>query len=43
MNALAYNYLKRRNNGHAYFPFQKVVMPVGSLAILSMIFYFVTK
>jgi len=40
---LAYNYLKKKNNNHAYFPFQKVVMPVGTLTILSFIFYFLTK
>ena len=38
-----YFYLKAKNNGHAYFPFQKVVMPVCPLAILSFIFYFLTK
>lgn len=38
-----YYYLKEKNNGHAYFPFQKVVMPVLPLAILSIIYYFLTK
>lgn len=38
-----YEYLKEKNNGHAYFPYQKVVMPVLSLVILSIIFYFLTK
>ncbi|HOX10371.1 MAG TPA: hypothetical protein P5323_00140 [Candidatus Moranbacteria bacterium] len=38
-----YFYLKAKNNGHAYFPFQKVAMPVGPLIILSFIFYFLTK
>ena len=38
----AYDALKRRNNGHAWFPFQKVVMPVGALAVVSAIFYFIT-
>ena len=37
-----YNNIKKRR-GHAQFPFQKVVMPVGTLAILSGIFYFLTK
>ncbi|MFA6171407.1 MAG: hypothetical protein WCW77_05535 [Patescibacteria group bacterium] len=41
--AWLYHYLKRRNDGHAYFPFQKVVMPVSALLILSAIFYFITK
>jgi hypothetical protein len=40
---LSYNYLKKKNNNHAYFPFQKVVMPVGALLFFSFIFYFLTK
>lgn len=40
---LWYYYLKAKNNGRAYFPFQKVAMPVGSLIILTAIFYFLTK
>jgi hypothetical protein len=38
-----YEYLKEKNKGHAYFPFQKVVMPVAPLIILSILFYFLTK
>jgi len=38
-----YFYLKKKNNGHAYFPFQKVVMPISPLIILSIVFYFLTK
>jgi len=38
-----YQFLKKKNNGHAYFPFQKVVMPVSILIILNIIFYFLTK
>lgn len=38
-----YIYLKKNNNGHAYFPFQKVAMPVGALTILSLVFYLLTK
>jgi hypothetical protein len=38
-----YFYLKEKNNGHAYFPFQKVVMPIAPLIILSLIYYFLTK
>ena len=38
-----YYYLKEKNKGHAYFPFQKVVMPIAPLIILSIIFYFLTK
>jgi len=35
--------LKRKNNDKVHFPFQKVVIPVGLLLILSIIFYFLTK
>jgi len=35
--------LKKKNGGHAHFPFQKVVMPISSLIIMSIIFYFLTK
>lgn len=38
-----YLYLKKENNNHAYFPFQKVVMPFGALAFFSLIFYLLTK
>ena len=38
-----YYYLKDKNNGHAYFPFQKVVMPISPLILLSIIYYFLTK
>lgn len=41
--SISYNYLKKRNNNHAYFPFQKVVMPIAPLIILSFVFYFMTK
>ncbi len=41
--ALSYFRLKKNNGGHANFPFQKVVMTVGSMIILTVIFYFVTK
>ncbi|MEX0933592.1 MAG: hypothetical protein WDZ74_02435 [Candidatus Paceibacterota bacterium] len=37
-----YYYIKEKNNGHAYFPFQKVVMPIAPLAVLSILFYFLT-
>ncbi|MDD4628678.1 MAG: hypothetical protein PHE68_04790 [Candidatus Peribacteraceae bacterium] len=36
-----YRRIKARR-GHAYFPFQKVVMPVAPLLILSFIFYYIT-
>lgn len=38
-----YYYLKKKNNNKAYFPFQKVLMPIAPLIILSIIFYFLTK
>jgi hypothetical protein len=38
-----YQYLKKKNNGHAHFPMEKVVIPVGALVILSFIFYFIIK
>ncbi|MFH1188575.1 MAG: hypothetical protein V1652_01885 [bacterium] len=34
-----YDYMKEKNGGRAYFPFQKVVMPVAPLIIMSIIFY----
>jgi len=40
---LAYAFIKAKNGGHAWFPFQKAVMPVIPLAIFSAIFYFLTK
>ncbi len=41
--AWAYEIMKKRNNGHAHFPFEKVAMPVGALMLMSLIFYFLTK
>lgn len=38
-----YEYLKKKNNGHAYFPFQKVVMPVLPLVVLSLVFWVVVR
>lgn len=35
--------LKANNNNKVYFPFQRVVIPVGSLVVLSAVFYFLTK
>lgn len=43
LSAHVYEIMKKRNNGHAHFPFEKVVMPIASLALLSIIFYFLTK
>lgn len=41
--AALYEYMKEKNGGKAHFPFEKVAMPVAPLAILSVIFYFLTK
>ena len=38
-----YKELKEKNGGHAYFPFQKVLMPIAPLILMSIIFYFITK
>jgi hypothetical protein len=43
LGSLSYNILKKHHGDRAYFPFQKVVMPVLPLIILSFIFYFITK
>jgi uncharacterized membrane protein len=40
--SLWYQVMKQKNNWHAYFPFQKVIMPIAGLAIMSIIFYFIT-
>lgn len=38
-----YFYLKGKKQRYVYFPFQKVVMPILPLIILSIIFYYLTK
>ena len=38
-----YNTLKKKNGGHAQFPFQKVVMPVIYLGILDLVFYLLIR
>lgn len=38
-----YYHAKEKNGGHSYFPFQKVVMPVSPLIIMSIAFYFLTR
>jgi len=37
-----YNYLKKQNFGKAHFRGQKIAMPIGALALCSLIFYFLT-
>lgn len=41
--AILYEYLKKKNNGKAHFPFERVVIPVVALALFSAIFYFITR
>ena len=36
-----YQYMKKKNNGHAHFPFEKVVLPVAFLSILSIYFNYI--
>jgi hypothetical protein len=43
VTVIIYNHMKKNNNDHAYFPFQKVIMPATVLLVLSFIFYFITK
>lgn len=38
----AYRIIKEKNGGHAWFPFQKAIMPLIPLAIFSVVFYFIT-
>ena len=38
-----YAHLKAKNNGHAHFPFEKVVIPNALLVILSFAFFFLTR
>lgn len=38
-----HSYLKEKNNNNVYFPFQKVVIPILPLIILSILYYFLTK
>jgi len=43
LGARWYESLKEKNLGHANFPFQKVVMPITPLIVLSALFYFLSK
>jgi hypothetical protein len=42
MSVLLYEYLKKKNNGHAHFPFEKIVITLLLLAGASAGFYFIT-
>ena len=35
-----YQWMKRKNGGHAHFPFEKVFVPVAALALASLYFYY---
>ncbi len=35
-----YEWMKKKNGGHAHFPFEKVVVPVLFVAVISTLFYF---
>jgi len=37
------NYLKKKNQDKVYFPYQKVVLPIGFLALASVIFYIIVR
>ena len=41
--ALLYLFLKKKNGGHAHFPFEKIVLVLIPLLIASGIFYLITK
>lgn len=43
LGAGLYDFLKKKNNDRSHFHFQKVVMPILPLLILTLIFYFLTK
>jgi hypothetical protein len=40
---LLHDYLKKKNNNKSYFPLQKAILPVGILAIASLITYLIIK
>lgn len=41
ISVLFHNFLVKKNQGKSYFPFQKVIIPVSFLLILSLFFYFI--
>ena len=42
-SAMLYRKMRQQNGGHAHFPFEKVVLPIVALIIVSFIFYLITK
>jgi len=43
LGSIIYLKIKEKNDGHAQFPFQKLVLTLGPLIILSIALYFITK
>jgi hypothetical protein len=43
LGAWYYQVLKSGNGGKAHFPFEKIVIPVGPLIVLSLALYFIVK
>lgn len=43
IGVMIYRKMKEKNGGHAHFPFEKVVLPIVSLFVVSFIFYLITK
>lgn len=41
--AKLYEFAKQHNDGHAHFPYEKVAIPVLTMAIFTVIFYLITK
>ena len=42
-SAKLYYFMKEKNNNKAHFPFEKVVLPIFSLLVVSFIFFLITK
>lgn len=40
VSSMFYQWMKAKNGGHAHFPFEKVFVPVASLALVSLYFYY---
>jgi hypothetical protein len=40
VGAILYEFIKKKNKGHAQFPFQKILMPIAPLILLTIIFFF---
>jgi len=43
LGARWYIKIKRKNGGHAHFPFQKVVVPLSFLVLATVVFWLITK